>query len=87
MMYAYYPEYSPDLEIYYNITDPGQIQTHNQPGIQPEIEIESVEINGKEADPWLTAFLIDAHEAQWKEEILNKMNDFAPPGTVAAITG
>ena len=69
-MELYTPYYAPEIDLFYKILSPGQEQTFDQQYYPPEIEIMEVEIHSETISEELTDILLDAHEEQWREEIL-----------------
>jgi len=69
-MNLYSPKYAPEIDLFYKILSPGQEQTFEQPGYPPEIGICEIEIHGEIISEELTDILLDAHEMEWREEIL-----------------
>jgi len=69
-MNLYSPKYAPEIDLFYDIIDPGQEQTFDQPYLPPEIKIIEIEIHSEAISEELTDILLDAHEMEWREEIL-----------------
>lgn len=70
-MHCHYPKELPDLEVYYNITAPGQEQTNDQPGIDPAIEWEDIEIGGFPISDELHHHFISQFGKRWEKEIID----------------
>lgn len=72
-MYEYIPFYSPDITVEYVIVDSGQTETFHQPGFPPEVEITAVKIHEQDIDEYLQTHLLDTHEQQWEQEIVDQL--------------
>ena len=68
-MYAFYPKNFPELEVYYNYF-PGQKQTFEDPGFEPEIEFEEIEIAGHPISDELYHHFVSIFGKAWEREIL-----------------
>lgn len=68
-MYCHYPKELPDLEVYYNLM-PGQAQTFEDPGFEPEIEWEDIEIAGQSISLELHHHFISTFGTKWERDII-----------------
>ena len=71
-MFAYYPPAFPDLEVYYHI-QPGQEQTFDQKGYEPEVEWEEIEINGRPIGDELHHHFISTFGEKWERDIITSL--------------
>ena len=71
-MFAHYPKELPELEVYYNVIQ-GQTQTFEDPGFEPEIEWEDIEIFGRPVSDELHHHFISTFGERWEREILNTL--------------
>ena len=64
------PKNFPEIEIDYNYI-PGQKQTFEDPGFEPEIEFEEIKIAGQPVGDELYHHFVSTFGNAWEREILN----------------
>jgi hypothetical protein len=77
-LYAYYPKDLPDLEVYYHI-HPGQGETFDDPGYEPEVEWEDIEIGGLPISVELHHHFVSQFGKRWEAEIINTLKTKSKP--------
>jgi len=69
-MYSFFPKEIPELECFYEII-PGQEQTFEDPGFEPEIEWGEIEFNCVQVSDETHHYFICRSGEKWEREIIN----------------
>lgn len=72
-MYQHTPKNCESITINYSIASMGCPGTWDHPPEDPDIDIESIEVNGVEAQEDLESLLLEQHGDEWEIEIIETM--------------
>lgn len=71
-MYSYFPKEIPELECFYEII-PGQDQTFEDPGFEPEVEWGEIEFNCAQVSDETHHHFISTFGEKWERDIVTSL--------------
>ena len=77
IMYEHTPNNCESITILYSIASHGCPGTWESPPEDPDIDIESIEVNGVTAPADLEEILLEQHGDKWTDEIIESLPDIA----------